>query len=70
MTDFEEGLKDKSIFELTVRLNQLDVERQKLDVEYNSIVHELWRRLPNLKEDVNIQPRVLVKRREKDTDGE
>lgn len=52
---------NKTVFELVSRLNQINVERQKLDIEYNKIVHELWDRLPNLKDDVNIQPKVLEK---------
>ena len=54
-------LKDKSVFDLATRLNQIDVERQKLDIEYNAIVQELWDRIPSLKDDDNIQPKILRK---------
>lgn len=62
------NLKDKTVFDLATRLNQIHIERQKLDMEYNAIVHELWDRIPSLKDDVNIQPRVLVKKKENKKD--
>lgn len=48
-------MKDKSLKELVVRLNQIETEKNELDLEYNMIVHELWNRIPSLKEDVNVQ---------------
>ena len=57
--------KDKTNFDLVDRLNHINVEKQQLDIEYNAIVHELWNRIPSLKDDENIQPRVLAKGKEK-----
>ena len=55
--DFEK----MSLIDLTNRLNQIDAEKRELDIEYNKIVHELWDRIPSLKDDVNMQPKVLKK---------
>ena len=55
-------LKEKSVFELATRLNEIMKEQNALDAEYNAIVRELWERCPGLKDDVNIQP-VIRKRK-------
>lgn len=57
-------MKDKTLLELANRLNEIEVERNKLDLEYNMIVHELWNRIPSLKDDVNIQPKKKVRKYE------
>ena len=57
-------MKDKTIYELATRLNQIMVEQQKLELEYNKIVYELWERIPSLKNDVNIQPKKRVRKYE------
>lgn len=57
-------MKDKTIYELATRLNQIMVEQQKLELEYNQIVYELWERIPSLKDDVNIQPKKRVRKYE------
>lgn len=54
-------LKHESILNLANRLNQIEREKQKLDMEYNQIVQELWNRIPSLKNDENIQPKVIKK---------
>lgn len=51
------------VFELATRLNQIEKERQSLDLEYNKIVHELWDMIPSLKDDVDIQPKDIEKGR-------
>ena len=51
-----EELKEKSVFELATRLNEIMKEQNILDTEYNAIVKELWSRIPSLKDDTNIQP--------------
>lgn len=63
-------MNSKSIMQLAKRLNEIVIERNNLDVksieldkEYNEIVYELWGRIPNLKEDVDMQPKKLVKER-------
>lgn len=60
-------LKDKSIKELVDRLNEINKEKDKLDIEiivlndeYDKIVKELWDRIPKLKDDPNLQ-KVKVK---------
>lgn len=50
-------MKDKTLFELANRLNEIEQEKYKLDLEYNKIVNELWERIPALKNDKNIQPK-------------
>ena len=48
-------LENKSIRELADRLNQIMVERDKLYMEYAEILEELYKRLPNLKDDENLK---------------
>lgn len=50
-----ENLKEKSIRELADRLNQIMVERDKLYIEYSQILEELYKRLPNLKDNDNLK---------------
>ena len=50
-----EEIKEKSIKELADRLNQIMVELNELDMEYNTIVRELWDRIPSLTNDPNLQ---------------
>ena len=51
----------ETVFDLVNRLNQIEVEKQKLDLEYNQIVQELWERIPSLKKDENMQQKVIKK---------
>lgn len=55
-------MEDKTTYQLVMRLNQIMYERDKLDIEHNRIVKELQRRMPQLKDDKNIQ---LIVRKEK-----
>lgn len=48
-------MKDKTVKELADRLNQIMVEKNKLDIEYNMIVKELWDRIPSLTNDPNLE---------------
>lgn len=64
-------MKDKSVFELATRLNELTKELNTLELreitlisEYDEIVYELWRRIPTLKDDVDIQPKRKVRVKE------
>ena len=50
-----EDLEKKSIRELADRLNQIMVERDKLYIEYDQILEELCKRLPNLKGDDDLK---------------
>ena len=55
-------MKEKSTFELASRLNEINAEKTKLDMEYNQIIEELWERIPDLKDNENIQK---VKRKDR-----
>ena len=49
------NLEEKTIQELADRLNKIMVERDKLYIEYSQILEELYKRLPNLKDDENLK---------------
>ena len=57
-------MKDKTILELAIRLNQIEKELNELQIEYNVIVQELLERLPTTKNDDNIQMKKRIKTRE------
>lgn len=57
-------MKDKSNGELVIRLSEIDREIDKLQIEYNQIIKEIWERIPSLKGDENLQPK--IRRRVKD----
>ena len=57
-------MKDKTILELAIRLNQIEKELNELQIEYNVIVQELWERIPNTKNDDNIQMKKRIKTKE------
>lgn len=69
-----EDLSNQSTKDLVMRLNNIRVTQDKLCIEYNYIIRELWNRYPNLTEDEDLQPqelqddplwgKSLVKRRE------
>lgn len=42
--------------EITKEHNELELKLVKLEKEYNDIIHELWERIPNVRDDVNLQP--------------
>ena len=50
-------MKDKSVFELANRMNQIEWDINKLELEYNKITDELKKRMPHLENDVNLQPK-------------
>ena len=56
-----EDLTNESVYNLAKRINQIEYEIRQLEMEYNTILSELHRRLPNLKDDKNLQPKVLRK---------
>lgn len=65
------NLKDTPTLILVHRLNELmklcneqEMKQLELEKEYDLIVYELWRRIPSLETDVNIQPK--TRRRVKD----
>lgn len=57
-------MKDKTILELAIRLNQIEKELNELQIEYNIIVQELWDRIPTTKNDDNIQMKKMIKTKE------
>ena len=57
-------MKDKTILELAIRLNQIEKELNELQIEYNIIVQELWERIPTTKNDDNIQMKKRIKTKE------
>lgn len=56
-------MQDKTTYELVMRINQIMIERNKLDIEHNEIVKELQKRYPQLKDDENIQ---LIRRKDEE----
>lgn len=54
--DGNKKIPEGLIFNLVTRLNEIEVMRSNLDMEYTKIVYELWDLIPSLKDDVNIQP--------------
>lgn len=48
-------LKHTSLIDLINRINQISVEKLNLDLEYNSIIEELYVRFPDLKDDPNLE---------------
>lgn len=57
-----EQLETKSVMELTMRLNEINIERDRLDIEYNEIIKEIWRRIPSVKDDPNLVLRKVNKK--------
>lgn len=65
------NLEDKTTLFLAQRLNEIMIEQNQhelsllmLDEEFNAIVQELWRRIPSLKNEVDLQPKRRVKRKD------
>ena len=63
-------MSDKSVYDLVMRLNNITRELDGLALkemalvrEYDEIVYELWRRLPNLKDSPDIQPKRKVRKK-------
>lgn len=53
------NLKSWTVYDLAMRLNTIMVEQQRLDLEHNQIVKELWDRIPAVKDSPDIQPKTL-----------
>lgn len=56
-----DNVKGVSLIDLAHRLNYIMKTQQNLEIEYNIIVYELWERIPDLKNDCNIQPKTMKK---------
>ena len=54
-------MKDKTLYELANRINEIEVQRMILDIEYNQIIYEIWDRLPQLKGDPSLQLKKIKK---------
>ena len=61
-------LKDKTTLYLAQRLNEIMKEQNQyelrllmLDEEFNTIIYELWDRIPSLKKDIDLQPKRKVR---------
>lgn len=48
-------MKNKTTLVLANRMNQIEKEIYNLELEYNMIIEELKRRMPQLENDVNLQ---------------
>ena len=66
-----EDLQNKTTLSLAQRLNEIMVEQNNhelsllmLDDEFNQIVQELCRRIPSLKNDIDLQPKKRVRKYE------
>lgn len=55
-------LETKSTKDLAIRLNEIMIERDRLDIEYNEIVKEIWGRIPSVKDDPNLVLRKVNKK--------
>lgn len=56
-------MQQKSTLELAKRFNEIMVEMDRLEIEHELIVKELWRRYPHLQDNVDIQPKKLERKR-------
>lgn len=56
---------DKELGIILVQKDRLYKRTTELKKEYNDIIYELHRRFPPLKNDVNLQPKTLRKRKTK-----
>ena len=54
-------MKNKTTLLLANRMNQIEKEINELSIEYNLIIEELKRRMPNLENDVNLQKKKVRK---------
>lgn len=48
--------------EIMIEQNKISMKSESLSKEYDEIVYELWKRLPHLKDDPNIQPKRKVRK--------
>lgn len=57
----EKDLQEMNLFELACELNRLMVEINNLEIRYNQVVGEIHSRNEKLKNDPNLQPKILRK---------
>lgn len=65
LIDLVKGLSnlDRRITELMLEKDGNDDAIEYVKIEYNNIIGEIIRRFPPLKDDVNLQPKTLKKKR-------
>lgn len=56
-----EELTNMDMFELACELNRIMIEINKLEIRHNQVVREIHSRNEKLKNDPNLQPKVLRK---------
>ena len=63
ITRLNELMKEQNELELKYikSTKEYEIEKERLDTEYNEIVMRLWGHIPSLKDDVNIQPKKKVR---------
>ena len=54
-------LENIELVDLVKRLNEIRWEQDKLEIEHNQIIKEIWNRIPSLKDDENLQPKTKTK---------
>lgn len=54
-------LENMELLDLAKRLNEIRWEQDKLEIEHNQIIKEIWNRIPSLKDDENLQPKTKTK---------
>ena len=54
-------LEKIALVDLVKRLNEIRWEQDKLEIEHNQIIKEIWNRIPILKDDENLQPKTKTK---------
>ena len=55
------NLENMELVDLAKRLNEIRWEQDKLEIEHNQIIKEIWNRIPSLKDDENLQPKTKTK---------
>ena len=48
-------MEDLSLYDLANKLNTIEREVRKLEIEYVKVVEEIIKRLPHLKDDANLR---------------
>lgn len=57
-------MKDRTTVELGMRMAEINKAIDKLLIEYNLIIKELWERYPNTKNDEDMQMKRRIKTKE------
>lgn len=64
-------MDQKSVYELASRLNEiikelngLELQEIRLIAEHDEIIYELWKRLPGLRDNPDMQPKKKVRKKD------